>query len=678
MLRCLAMFAALLSFACPGRPAKPEPPLAGDDVAMRLRVAYAEARRGAGLAELVDLATHGAKPERVLALRGLGRIGGATAVAALRRALVDPDRDVTAAAAAGLGLAASLDEDDLQVTDALVAALATSGDHPAVIEALGRAGDASAQPVLRARLLAPPRGGSATELATRAQLAEAAAIALGRHGRRKLPLSDDARDALATATTHRDAVVRYAATWALAREHLDPERLVSPRVVSVTAALAARVADDNREVRAQAVAALARRKQVPATATQLVRALDDPDWRVAVEAVRALGPIEDQRFAVASAAVRRLAGAPHPGDDHVVLEALRSLLGVTPTDAGTTGALAAIRASARCKPPRCAALATLVTTHELASLVTSNDHLVLAVVADAIKAKVDTVPARRIALRALLAHHDVRVRAAALGVLAAMWPDGDDRDHEATMKAVIAAILTTDPILSGSALDAADELYEIVGPSERAAIDATVVARARGARDVELAAALYTAIGKHAVGQGAEACKEGLGGHPVLAKAAAECLRKLGEVPPAQPDPAAMQPPFVDVTAVIGKRVTWRLSTSRGELVIELWPDVAPWAVATVVALTRRGYYDGLEFHRVVPDFVVQGGDPTESGWGGPGFVDPGRTRERAGRPRLRGGRCRYRRCRPRQWWLPVVRDARPGATPRRSLHVDRHPRERR
>jgi peptidyl-prolyl cis-trans isomerase B (cyclophilin B) len=57
--------------------------------------------------------------------------------------------------------------------------------------------------------------------------------------------------------------------------------------------------------------------------------------------------------------------------------------------------------------------------------------------------------------------------------------------------------------------------------------------------------------------------------------------------------------------------------------VIQLRPDVAPWAVATIVALTRKGFYNGLEFHRVVPNFVVQGGDPTESGSGGPGFSIP-------------------------------------------------------
>jgi peptidyl-prolyl cis-trans isomerase B (cyclophilin B) len=56
---------------------------------------------------------------------------------------------------------------------------------------------------------------------------------------------------------------------------------------------------------------------------------------------------------------------------------------------------------------------------------------------------------------------------------------------------------------------------------------------------------------------------------------------------------------------------------------VKLRPEVAPWAVATIVTLTRRGYYDNLEVHRVVGNFVAQGGDPTQSGWGGPGFMIP-------------------------------------------------------
>ena len=72
-----------------------------------------------------------------------------------------------------------------------------------------------------------------------------------------------------------------------------------------------------------------------------------------------------------------------------------------------------------------------------------------------------------------------------------------------------------------------------------------------------------------------------------------------------------------------GKQVRWTLTTGRGVLEIDLDPAAAPWHVAALVALTRAEFYDGLLFHRVVPGFVVQGGDPQGTGWGGPGFVLP-------------------------------------------------------
>ena len=66
-----------------------------------------------------------------------------------------------------------------------------------------------------------------------------------------------------------------------------------------------------------------------------------------------------------------------------------------------------------------------------------------------------------------------------------------------------------------------------------------------------------------------------------------------------------------------------RLRTSRGELVIDLRPDLAPLTSSALAALAARGFYDGLSFHRVVPDFVVQGGDPRGDGDGGPGWALP-------------------------------------------------------
>ncbi|MBE0567640.1 MAG: peptidylprolyl isomerase [Krumholzibacteria bacterium] len=61
--------------------------------------------------------------------------------------------------------------------------------------------------------------------------------------------------------------------------------------------------------------------------------------------------------------------------------------------------------------------------------------------------------------------------------------------------------------------------------------------------------------------------------------------------------------------------------TGRGTFELRLRADVAPNTCAVFLDLVRRGFYDGLTFHRVVPDFVVQGGDPTGTGWGGPGYT---------------------------------------------------------
>src|SRR6476646_1053024 len=62
------------------------------------------------------------------------------------------------------------------------------------------------------------------------------------------------------------------------------------------------------------------------------------------------------------------------------------------------------------------------------------------------------------------------------------------------------------------------------------------------------------------------------------------------------------------------------IDTDRGPIVMELDPKLAPKSVNHFVALARDGFYDGLTFHRVVPEFVIQSGDPEGSGRGGPGY----------------------------------------------------------
>ena len=68
------------------------------------------------------------------------------------------------------------------------------------------------------------------------------------------------------------------------------------------------------------------------------------------------------------------------------------------------------------------------------------------------------------------------------------------------------------------------------------------------------------------------------------------------------------------------KSYTARFKTERGEFVCELFAADAPMTVENFVNLTRAGFYEGTTFHRVIPGFMAQGGDPTGTGTGGPGY----------------------------------------------------------
>jgi peptidyl-prolyl cis-trans isomerase B (cyclophilin B) len=68
------------------------------------------------------------------------------------------------------------------------------------------------------------------------------------------------------------------------------------------------------------------------------------------------------------------------------------------------------------------------------------------------------------------------------------------------------------------------------------------------------------------------------------------------------------------------KRFRIKIETIRGTIELDLAPQYAPKTVNNFVFLAREGFYDGVRFHRVIPDFMIQGGDPTGTGRGGPGY----------------------------------------------------------
>jgi cyclophilin family peptidyl-prolyl cis-trans isomerase len=96
----------------------------------------------------------------------------------------------------------------------------------------------------------------------------------------------------------------------------------------------------------------------------------------------------------------------------------------------------------------------------------------------------------------------------------------------------------------------------------------------------------------------------------------AKAPKDAGEKKPsfkAAPKPAHVLDTGASYTAVV--------QTSCGEFQMKLLPDSAPQAVASFVFLSQKHFFDGLTFHRIVPDFVIQGGDPEGTGAGGPGYT---------------------------------------------------------
>ncbi|MBM4017987.1 MAG: peptidylprolyl isomerase [Planctomycetes bacterium] len=100
-----------------------------------------------------------------------------------------------------------------------------------------------------------------------------------------------------------------------------------------------------------------------------------------------------------------------------------------------------------------------------------------------------------------------------------------------------------------------------------------------------------------------------------VAAALAACLLAAGCGKASSTEPSTKE------TAVPEPLPQVTIRTDKGDIVLELAEDDAPNTVANFISLAEKGYYDGVTFHRVIPDFMIQGGDPTGTGSGGPGYV---------------------------------------------------------
>ncbi|PCC74240.1 Peptidyl-prolyl cis-trans isomerase (rotamase)-cyclophilin family [Nannocystis exedens] len=615
--RVLAAWSSLL-VACARPPAPP-----GGEVHPGLSIARAEARREAGSSELVKLTTGPATS--AAAIRGLGRIGDAVALARLGELLASPDEAARVAAMQALDVAGALGSEVAGFEAAVWQRWpqASPRERLAIVTATRRLGG----PAASARLAAALGPGEAPEVR------EAAAIVLGILGRRELPLGDAARDGLVAMAGEREPRSIYAAVYGLAHAHAAGHDAGEAALLRATAAA-------DPEARALALKGLARRKPPEALATMRA-GLGDPDPWVRVAAVRGLGELADP---AATAALWDWLRAELDADivdgtgpGHPVLEAMSVLTagkeappGAAEAHALAEARLAAARPEARRVRARLAcglgALAARagewrppLRCAEAAGAAAEIDRLTFetGLIGQGLGGPAEARAAR---LTALAGHDDARVRAAALAAAAELWLERD------VGGLIAAGLRDSSPAVAGTAAEAVQGRFAGDAPPEPppAIVDA-LLERAGAERDAELFAGMAGALAEVGGARGLAVCRAALGDANASVRAAARaCVKAASGEDPGVTGPAApIAAPPHDPEAVLGHELLWRLHTERGRIDVALAPTAAPWHVAAIVALTQRGFYDGLTFHRVVPGYVVQGGDPGGTGWGGPGFTLP-------------------------------------------------------
>jgi cyclophilin family peptidyl-prolyl cis-trans isomerase len=552
----------------------------------------AELRRTAGAEVRAMLASRDAAA-RTRAALAAGRIGDAQlAGAVIEPALLEPLLDDPVAgdtAAWALGRIPG-------GAKALAACLARScAAAPAAARAL--AGPAAAKDPMVDALAAALKGPAAAE----------AGFALGVLARNKDAPVARARDALAAALQRPDA--RAGAVYAFSRMSRGDPVPLDPLLRDVdpwTRSLAARAWG---------------KQGLPAGA--LAAALHDEDWRVRVEAARGLATASGAVPALVAAvpeAVRDLVkGARYAHVAVALFESAAQLgelaLPAIPEpfslDAATRAATTAVRCGAAMARDRIRKQLADTPSCGWGISFTPRDPLepewrsrrrTGALAAELAQERPELLPKAREALH----DADARVRGAAAGAAGSalaedLRPLLDDHDPYVVQEA--AASLAKEN--AAASLDAA-----------LAAVQRLSAAHDKQAGDPgsDALAALVDLI---AAGQPKATPQPVMQLLPapsvVLHGAIGKMYKMTGAAAPAVPAEARQEP----------RAHVLRLRTSAGELVIDLRPDIAPLTSSALAALSKRGFYDGLTLHRVVPDFVVQGGDPRGDGDGGPGWALP-------------------------------------------------------
>lgn len=521
---------------------------------------------------------------RARATLALARLKDPASVARLGALCADADLTVREHAAFGLGLVSG---GAAEATRRLPAE-ANPKVRARLVAALGAQGGAEDVPTLLAAL----DGGVAES--------REAAVALGRLGMKKVPevLAPTTLTALAAQLRRVEPKPRQAAAFALARiaatalpdaAHQDLSRR--------------QVEDYDPVVRAFLTRALAVAASTPAQKQALLRAgAQDADVGVRVAAARAI------RALGAPESVEHIERLLQDKDLGVRLEALRAAGAVVGID------------HTKLLGPALESADPLVVAAAIGGLDEAKTELnlrpflrpeaPLLVQQAAIEALDDTAQLSRLALKS----PEAALRGAAAGRMLELTPTVDERLSLLTaadeqIVAAGAAMLTLLPDARGlvpliQALQAS--VHADVWSEGLAAIRATIPL----VKDLKPHQAALLAL----VQQGAVQPE---------AKTRAEALALASALKLPTPPTPAHNPMVVPEIQEVERIVSARVFTDVGELRVTLRPDVAPFTVWNFAKLAEQGFYDGMRFHRVVPDFVIQAGDPRGDGSGGPGWAIP-------------------------------------------------------